>query len=527
MTETGMLGSAPYIRLRAGPEGPVVEGLSRWQSTPAPGGAAIGMMRGAWAWDGVQLVAEVDGFGFYSLFVYEKQGEVMVSPSLLELVAQGADTTRDELALAVFHRVGIFINDETPLKHVRVLPPGGRLVWRAGRMEITGGAEMPVSQRISRDDAVDGMISLFGQAVRRILTHCDGPIVLPLSGGRDSRHILLELLHQGRAPEACVTFHHNGYAFNSEAQAARALCQRAGIAHDVLGYARPRLADATRAMALTGLCADEHAQMMPLHDYFAQRDVIGFDGIAGDILTNPDDWADDFYKLAEKGDYRGIALGMIKGHGGVISRSEWGQGAGPVYSPGRDDEVLDHMGRAIAQYADAPDPYQMFWMFHRTRREINFVPQAILSPARQVFTPYLDPEFARFCLSLPYSVTKDQMLHDDAIARGFPEMSDIPYQEGFDQPAAGRCGIGHKWRNLQAAWQVSGALRPERRLRSTLGWVKAHPQLTRVHGAVYDLHQLCLDGLDATRARDIQRLAAEFAHMSPARLISDRLEARG
>ncbi|MFU1476988.1 hypothetical protein ACM25N_04500 [Roseovarius sp. C7] len=371
------------------------------------------------------------------------------------------------------------------------------------------------------------MITLFGRAMRRVLAQCDGPIVLPLSGGRDSRHILLEMLHQGRRPDACVTFHHNGQEFNAEAQAARALCQRAGIAHDVLGHPRPRLADALRAMAMTGLCADEHAQMMPLHDYFARRDAIGFDGIAGDILTNPDDWADEFYKLAETGDYRGIALGMVEGHGKVISQPGWAQGAGPVYSPGQDDEVLDHVGRAIAQYADAPDPYQMFWMFHRTRREINFVPQAILSPARRVYTPYLDPEFARFCLSLPYRVTKDQMLHDDAIARAYPEMADIPFQDGFTEPPASSCGFAHKFRNVKAAWRVSSALSQRNRVAATLGWVRSHPQLTRAHGAVYDLHALCLDGLDAGRARDIQRLAGRLQEHAPSQLISDRLEALG
>lgn len=512
----------PWLRLRWQDGRAVPAGQARWQSDPDGFEAArAGRLWARWHWDGARLVAEVDPFGFFNLYLYEKGNEVALSPNLLELVAQGCDAEPDPRALAVFHRIGIFIHDDTPLKHVRTLPPGGRAVWEAGRLTIEGGVPVPRVQRISREGAVEGMTHHFREAMERILAAWDAPLTLPLSGGRDSRHILLEMLHQRQRPRACVTFHHNGSAMNAEALAARAVAERAGMRHDVLGHARPRVADALRALVMTSLCADEHAQMMPLHDYMLGQGGGAFDGVAGDILTNPDNDADRFYKLAEKDDFIGIARGLVEGHGRVISQAGRGEGAGPIYSPGCDEEVLDHVGRAVAAYADAPDPYQVFWMYHRTRREINFVPQAILGPSEIVFCPYLDEAFARFCLSLPYSATKDQQLHNDVIARAYPEFADIPFAEGFTPPPPQGGSLWHKLKSAADVWRVARALG------NVPGGARAltgePAQLRRSPDMMYRLHAACMDGLDAARARQLLDLASELQAARPTRLISDAI----
>ncbi|UOA26815.1 hypothetical protein [Pseudosulfitobacter sp. DSM 107133] len=515
----------PLLWLTRQGAGVAQTGQASWRSGPALPDT-VGRLHAAWDWDGSTLNANVDRHGFHSLFVYQKGDELGISPSLLALVAAGADTTPDTRALAVFHRIGVFINDDTPLKHIRTLPPNGRLTWQGGAAQISGDVVMPKAQTITRADAVDGMTHYFRQSMQRVLSAWDGPLFLPLSGGRDSRHILLEMLHQGRQPQACVTFHHNGAAMNGEALAARAIATRAGVAHDVLGHARPRLADALRAVLMTSLCSDEHAQMMPLHDYMMAAGGASFDGVAGDILTNPDDDAEAFFRLAEKDDFTGIARGLTSGHARVISEGVWGQGAGPILSPGQDDEVHEYIASAVRKYANAPDPYQMFWMYHRTRREINFVPQAILSPASPVFCPYLDRDFADFCLSLPYSVTRDQLLHDDVIATAYPDFADIPFAAGFPAPAARSGGVMHKLRSVADVMRITASLGAEAR-QHRRAFLRPPPQLKRGPDTMLRLHTLCLDGLDAARATQLLDIAAQLEAARPKQLVSDAIPSGG
>jgi hypothetical protein len=73
-----------------------------------PADSSLGLY-GSWSWDGTTLQAEVDPLGYFSLFVYQKGGEIAVSPSILQLLALGADPEPDPVALAVFHRIGHFL----------------------------------------------------------------------------------------------------------------------------------------------------------------------------------------------------------------------------------------------------------------------------------------------------------------------------------------------------------------------------------------------------------------------------------
>jgi asparagine synthase (glutamine-hydrolysing) len=476
----------------------------------------------SWSWDGETLTAEVDKFGFFNLFYSANSNTVSVSPSLLQLIAKGADATVDRRALGVFYRLGLFIENDTPFKNIRALPPGGKLVWNKGTLTVTGAPHIPKERQINRADAVDGFISLTRQSVSRILKSWPGEIVLPLSGGRDSRHILLEMQHLGRLPETCVTFHHGGNELNSEARAARAICESVGVEHTVLGHPRSRPRDLLRTLVLTNLCSDEHAQMMPLHDFLMHSPCAALDGIAGDILTNPDDSAELFFQLATRNDFSGIARRLIAGHGQVISRPAWGVGAGPIYSEGRDEETIDYVAESIASFAPAPDPYQAFWFWNRTRREIGFVTTSIFASAQAVFCPYLDPDFVEFGLSLPYSVTQDQQLHNDAIAKAYPAYRHVPYQEGFATPHSRRKRPLHKLANVVDGIRVLSALEPQRPIKETMEFLKGSRELHRAQGDIYRTHALCLESLDAAKAKRLLALNRQLQSQRSKDVVTER-----
>ncbi|WP_417626844.1 hypothetical protein [Pararhodobacter aggregans] len=508
--------AAPYLFLDH------LRGETRIAGTPSalvghrmrvPGDLRPRGLWGEWGWDGDRLTARVDPLGYFTLFVYQKGGQVGVSPSIFQLLAAGADAEVDPVAMAVFHRVGFFVGGDTPFKHIKVLPPDGRLDWQAGQGRISGGPAAPKTLDVSREQAVEGFIELPRAAIRRFLQDWDGPIALPLSGGRDSRHILLEMAHQGRLPETCVTFHHGGKVLNAEVQAARAVAERVGVRHSILGHPRYRMRDALRALVMTQLCADEHAQMMPMHDFLSGSDYAAVDGIGGDILTNPDDWAAGFMERARRGDYEGIARGMAEGHGGVISREGHRGGAGTWLSPDLEDAAIARIAEEVRAYDAAPDPYQAFWFYHRTRREISFVSTAVMGGAAMVFCPYLDPDFVEFGLSLPWSVTCDQKLHDDAIFRAYPAFKDIPFAAGFRNRPLPRFRA-HRLTNTLDSLRIA-ALAGQGGAMAGMQAALARTPLKRAPSDILRMHRDMVSGMDAAEARRLMALEARLRQAAP------------
>lgn len=499
----------PFIRVTRRADDFTVEGDHECRLGTPVAAPRTGRREGVcaqWHWDGRRLRASVDPVGAFSLFVYASDDAVALSPSLLKLVAIGADTEPDRRALGVFHAIGLFLNDDTPFRRIRTLPPAGALDWDGKRLSIRGDRRLPRTQTISRAQAVEGIIEIPRQILREIGSANDDPICQPLSGGRDSRHILLELLHQGRPPARCVTFQQHPGGLDADSSAARALCRRAGLRHEVLGRPRRRLADVLGALVLTGLCSDEHAQMMPVHDYLWSWNGAVFDGIGGDVLTTPLDDVLEVNDMISRGEFRRTALAFIDGHRKAISRPG-GAHARPSGSSVRaDEDAVDYIAETIASFADAADPYQSFWFWNRTRREIGFVSSAVFASAPHVFSPFLDTEFVDFGLSLPLSVTCDLRLHDDAIARAFPRFSDIPYADSGPAPPRRHFPLSARMANAISGARLLHDLRPESEFRELVRYAKGSAHLLRGPGEVLQLHDLAKRNMSAEFAERLLAL---------------------
>jgi asparagine synthase (glutamine-hydrolysing) len=366
-----------------------------------------------------------DRCGLYPLYYFSRDNEFAASPFLLTLLALGAPKELDDEAIALLIRWGNFIGEQTPFKHIHALPPDCRLTWTRGTLHVAGGMQDATHREIERSDAIDGYIDLFAQAIKR--RSPPGPFVHPLSGGRDSRHILLELLRQGHVPQHCVTMRHFPPRPNTDLEIAAELMKTAGVPHLIVDHPRSFVRAEMDKNLWTDLCSDDHANYVPLARFLMRRRAaIVYDGIAGDVLSGVRD--EERLRLFRQGrieelaerlldDARERMLALILSPD-ASRRFNRSAAAGPLVAE-------------LRKHAHQPNPYGSFAFWNRVRRGISLIPYRLYSSVADVFAPYVDRDLLDFIMSLPASILAGRQFHIDVIYRAFPAFAHLPFAAGW------------------------------------------------------------------------------------------------
>jgi hypothetical protein len=332
-------------------------------------------------------------FGFVPRFQF--RGETIGAGHLVATVARNGGVSLDFDALNVFLRADVFLDGATPFTEVRRFSPPPTIV-------------APVE--MTREQAMDGYVDLFRQAVARRATSRS---VLPLSGGRDSRHILFELNAQGRLPSHAVTI---ALETSTDVDIARDVARAVGIRHDI---ARPNrsLAGARYTIGATDLMSQEHAWFADVAR--ARDEQAWWDGIAGDVLSAGlflEDWN---VRLFQAGGLDELAERLVR--------------PGPV-AYFRDqslfprDRALAAVRNELGRHATAANPVGSFYFWNRTRVNIGSAAFGMLRPCGQrTLAPYLDRDLWHFLASLPLRHVIGQTLHEEVIRRTYPAFAHIAY----------------------------------------------------------------------------------------------------
>jgi asparagine synthase (glutamine-hydrolysing) len=391
----------------------------------------------SWEWDGRALRVAADRYGLPGLFHAAVPGGVVVSTDLGCLLSLGVSAELDDDALAVFLRLGIFVGDDTPLRAVRAVPPGARLVWtpdRAGeglRWADGHGPRLAVPEPLdlTREQAVDACIEGFRSAVAAALPQDE--YALPLSGGRDSRHLLLELLRQGAAPRVTAT---TGKFTRSDADVR--IAAQVAAALQVPHVYVPRVRSELRADLVSGRLQQhstvEGSWMLPIARFVRAHGRVGYDGLGGDAL-----WQTPFHYYppvppAARTQLRtpdGIAAWLVSATGleQLLPRC-LGHAALRRWSTQR---ALARISAEMARHTEAAVPLASFRFWNRTRRAIAC--HAVLLTGRngfRVHLPYLNHELFDLTAGLPERVFAGGCFHTEVIRRAYPFAACLPFVEG-------------------------------------------------------------------------------------------------
>ncbi len=406
-----------------------------------------------WRADEMGLTLRSDPLGIAAIYYYATAKRVICADNLVELFENGAPRKVDPLLLRFNERFFFCPLDLTIFEGIKRLPPGATLTFNAsGDMRVSNGIKAPRAHTLSRGAAVATYGGLFEDAVRK-LTQGEDALTVPLSGGRDSRHILLACRALKKDIRA-VTFR-NFPPTGRDVAIAAEVCRAIGCAHEVIENTEydflPSLVKTLPAVHFETI---HHGWIWALVRYLKEKPRPFLDGLAGDVLSNALFFSARDNHLIRDGRGEELARELAL----TVRPNPDKQNAA------RDLERTEHLiATEFARWADWPNPQIACTLFNRTRRCIASAPRAIsaASGAPAVF-PYLEPDLFAFLAGLNEGFFADKGFHDEAIALRYPGGAAIPY--GQDQARA-RLGYFVSLRNALPylyGWQSAGGLEPDR-----------------------------------------------------------------
>jgi asparagine synthetase B (glutamine-hydrolysing) len=425
----GRASAEPFLQLSASGSEVAVRGLpSAWlaaerQPTPA---SRLGPFA-EWTCAGNRLTVRNDALGIYPLYYAATGTTVAVAPSIPALIAQGVSAALDDDAVAVLLRLGFCVGDDTPFRAIRVLPPGATLTWEPGRLSLMSRRPGAPAHPLPWERAVAEFRDVFRQAVRRRLPD-DGPLGLPLSGGRDSRHILFELAHLGRAPALAATARYYPPRACNDVPVAREVAAALGVPHVILDQPRSQAGTLLRHFEATNFCT-----LTPSHfvhvvgDFLASRASVTFDGIGGDVLAEGHYLRAEQIALFRQGRLGELAGQLLRGFQGCsegLLTLALSPAALARFSRDRARERLVH---ELAQHRDNDNPMRSFLFLNRTRRDIAQMPMRCYPAVDRVECPFLDHDVVAFLMGIPDEQLLDRSFHTETIAATYPRWSGLPY----------------------------------------------------------------------------------------------------
>ena len=423
--------SAPFVQVSTQDGRPVVAGLQTaffGHRIPRPDLPTDDGVFAAWRWHDGTLEIESDRYGMRPLFYATRGRDIVCSPSITAILSRGVQPVLDDAAIAVFLRLNFFIGDDTPFAAIRAVPPASRPTWSEGVLRFE--SQRPANPRpatIGRREAVSEFVDRFAAAVGRRLPSGEA-VTLPITGGKDSRHILFALLRHGVRPSTCLTVRHYPPRCNDDENLARLITRELQLPLLVIDRETRRLAAERRKNILTEFCSDEHVQFLPVRDHLLRQPAVVYDGIAGDTLTQswpmPRAMADVFERQDVDGAIQQLLQyevhGLEQALDNLLTAPARRRFSYALATERLKTEVVRHMG--------GPNAGNAFVFWNRTRREVAWAPYGLLGFLPKVFAPFLDPDVFDFLMSLPVALVLDRQFQVEALSRAYPASVTVPFE---------------------------------------------------------------------------------------------------
>ncbi|WP_333609671.1 hypothetical protein, partial [Arsukibacterium sp.] len=349
---------------------------------------------------------------------FQMQGSLQSAPTIFELPVTSGALEIDDTAMAVFLRLGFFLGTDTPFKQIKVPEPAKQQQFLRQQVEEYQGIF---------DDAARQYGEVFKSAIQGFLqANPQQKIVMPLSGGRDSRHILFAILANNREIDHCVTCVRPAPYDDQDVKVAQMLCQQLKIPHTSLKLEPNYLAQQLENFRMSSYCAEENAWISVVADHLSTLNdgYMTFDGLAGGILSDGAFTSAKKIQLYREEKWLELANIILPAEGylpTMLSKED--------YQRWSRDKAIDRVITELKRYQQCPNPIGQFYLWNRTRREICYIPFGYMNQVVQVVTPYMFHDVYDFLLRLPGKFFADASFHSRAIELTYPQYAQLPYAE--------------------------------------------------------------------------------------------------
>lgn len=427
--------SSTFLRLRLREGGVEVEGRPRFgvhQDLAAPGGSEGIFVE--WEWDGAVLRFRNCRHGHYPLHYHATADTMILSPSLARVLESGAPRDFDDIAVATFLRRGCCVGDDTPFRDIHLLPPHATGEWRPGQgLRLTTRPRRIQPRRMDPSEAMDAFGEVFREAIRR--RPPVGEAVVPLSGGRDSRHVLLGLCGAFPGSAVGITQRHLPPRRDDDATCATLLAEAMGLPHTILDHPPSAIGCELRKNPPMNFATDWSGWFFPVLDHLRGRDCCLYSGYGGDTLARGRKLSPDRVALWQQGRVQELAGLMAEKR---LQDLTLGLLLTPSARARLDKEgVRARLADELGRHLDQPNPDLSFTFDNGLRRRTGPLWFPVSTDQTRVYVPFLDADVHELLASLPHSMMLDTSFHTEVIHRAAPQFREVPFAatSRFDREA--------------------------------------------------------------------------------------------
>lgn len=278
----------------------------------------------------------------------------------------------------------------------------------------------------TRDEAMEVCDALVRASIAR--APADWNLAMGLSGGRDSRHLLLAAESVDRPVSRIVCSEHWLRAQNAaDETSARMLAERIGLPLEIAPQARDRYAAEWNKNLEVNLETTNHSWVMSFSQHLGSERPL-LDGLNGGALLGRDPLTTAWVRLnGTRPPSRDEALDHARRN---LVRHPRRRIKTWLNSPRLTNSVWTEAEERFTDrfqgYLDYPNPFQAWMYLERTPRGIALSPYVLMNNDR-VLCPYYEDEMIAFGLSLPWAFTCEATFQEDLIRRTYPQVASVPY----------------------------------------------------------------------------------------------------